>query len=130
MDIKKSPTVEGRWGNLMFSQLGFIFKIFAFGCCCVYEDTNFLANHNAAKQSSSSILGDIPIFEREKQKENAPPPAETKTTEAVETPPEEKPPVAAQEKTSVKPKSVRRIPAITARCSWPKEPYNIGNRPI
>ena len=46
------------------------------------------------------MAGDIPIFGREKQKENAPPPVETKTVEVVETPPEEKPPVAVH----VKPK--------------------------
>lgn len=50
------------------------------------------------------MVGDIPIFGREKQKENAPPPVETKTAEVVETPPEEKPPVAVQEKATVKPK--------------------------
>ena len=50
------------------------------------------------------MAGDIPIFGRTKQKENAPPHAETKTAEVVETPPEEKPPVAVQEKVSVKPK--------------------------
>ena len=50
------------------------------------------------------MAGDIPIFGREKQKENAPPPVETKTAEVVETSPEEKPPVAVQEKTTVKPK--------------------------
>lgn len=50
------------------------------------------------------MAGDIPIFGREKQKENAPPPVETKTAEVVETPPEEKPPVAVQEKATVKPK--------------------------
>ena len=50
------------------------------------------------------MAGDIPIFGREKQKENAPPPVETKSAEVVETPPEEKPPVAVQEKTTVKPK--------------------------
>lgn len=63
------------------------------------------------------MVGDIPIFGREKQKENAPPPVETKTAEVVETPPEEKPPVAVQEKATVKLKSVKRIPSITARCS-------------
>ena len=50
------------------------------------------------------MAGDIPIFGRTKQKENAPPPAEPKTVEVVETPPEEKPPVAVQEKATVKPK--------------------------
>ena len=34
------------------------------------------------------MAGDIPIFGRTKQKENAPPPAETKTVEVVETPSE------------------------------------------
>ena len=50
------------------------------------------------------MAGDIPIFGRTKQKENAPPPAESKPAEVVETPTEEKPPVAVQEKVSVKPK--------------------------
>lgn len=50
------------------------------------------------------MAGDIPIFGRTKQKENASPPAESKPAEVVETPTEEKPLVAMQEKVSVKPK--------------------------
>ena len=50
------------------------------------------------------MAGDIPIFGRTKQKENASPPAESKPAAVVETPTEEKPPVAMQEKVSVKPK--------------------------
>ena len=49
------------------------------------------------------MAGDIPIFGRTKQKESAPPPAESKPAEVVETPTEEKP-VAMQEKATVKPK--------------------------
>ena len=43
------------------------------------------------------MAGDIPIFGRTKQKENASPPAESKPAAVVETPTEEKPPVAMQD---------------------------------
>ena len=50
------------------------------------------------------MAGDIPIFGRTRQKESAPPPAESKPAEVVETPTEEKPTVAVQEKVAIKPK--------------------------
>ena len=62
------------------------------------------------------MAGDIPIFGREKQKENAPPPVETKSAEVVETPPEEKPSVAVQEKTTVKPKKRKEDSFDYRRC--------------